>query len=126
MNWLDALARAWERRDPDAAAALFADHATYSTDPFSPPLRGRAAIRAYWAGEVAGQRGVRVRFGEPVVAGDRVAAEWWATLADADGPVTLTGAVLLRFDPDGRCTELREYWRAAPRATTEPQPGWGR
>jgi len=124
--WLKTLAGAWEQRDPDAAAALFTDDATYSTDPHAPPKRGRSAIRAYWAGEIAGQDGVTVRFGTPVVSGNRATAEWWATLHDsADGPATLAGIVVLRFAADGRCSDLREYWMASPWAIAEPQPGWG-
>jgi len=127
VRWLGALGTAWENADPDAAAALFTADATYSTDPYSPPRRGRSAIRDYWAGEVAGQRGVAVRFGTPVVDGDRVVAEWWATLSESeDGPTTLAGIVVLRFDADGRCAELREYWMATPWAIAAPQPGWGR
>lgn len=128
-GWLRALGDAWERRDPEAAAALFTDDATYSTDPFTPPRRGRPAVRAYWAGEVAGQRDVRVRFGEPVVSGDRAVAEWWATLRD-DGAdpagSTLAGIVVLRFAADGRCAALREYWMSSAGTTAGPRPGWGR
>lgn len=125
--WLKSLATAWERRDPDAAAALFTDDATYSVDPHAPPTRGRTAIRAYWVGEVEGQRGIDVRFGAPVVSGDRVAAEWWATLQTSpDGPSTIAGIVMLRFAPDGRCSELREYWMVSPWQVAEPQAGWGR
>jgi ketosteroid isomerase-like protein len=124
--WLKSLADAWERRDPDAAAELFTEDATYSVDPHAPPRRGRTAIRDYWAGEVAGQRGTEVRFGAPIVSGDRAAAEWWATIdGSPDGPVTLAGIVMLRFDPDGRCTQLREYWMASPWQLNQPQPGWG-
>jgi ketosteroid isomerase-like protein len=124
--WLKSLAAAWERRDADAAAALFTHEATYSVDPHAPPKRGRTAIRDYWAAEVAEQHGIQVQFGTPVVAGDRVAVEWWATLEDsADGPTTLAGIVMLRFAPDGRCAVLREYWMASPWAVAEPQPGWG-
>jgi hypothetical protein len=132
-DWLRALGDAWEQRDPDAAAALFTEEATYRTDPHSPPHRGYGAIRAYWAGEVAGQRDVRVRFGRPLVAGDRVAVEWWTTLRDGgwgperdDDAVTVAGTVLLRFAADGRCADLREIWSARFGAAGEPPPGWGR
>lgn len=125
--WLRSLAAAWEHRDPEAAAALFTDDATYTVDPHAPPTRGRTTIRDYWAGEVAGQHGVQVQFGVPVIAGDRAAVEWWATLeGSADGPATLAGVVMLRFAADGRCAELREYWMASPWVIAAPQPGWGR
>ena len=47
--WVTALGRAWEVKDADAAAALFAEDATYQEDSFGEPMRGREAIRAYWA-----------------------------------------------------------------------------
>jgi len=48
-NWLAAYGNAWTRRDPEAAASLYADNATYQVTPFDEPLRGRAAIYEYWA-----------------------------------------------------------------------------
>jgi len=55
-----------------------------------------------------------------------VAVEWWTTMMeDADGgPITLPGCLLLRFAPDGRCEELREYWHLE-HGTHEAHPGWG-
>jgi hypothetical protein len=47
-----------------------------------------------------------VRVGEPVAEGARAAFEWWAT----GGGVTLAGCSIVRFGPDGRCEEHREYW----------------
>ncbi len=47
--WVNTLIRAWENRDAQAAADLFTNNATYQENPFDEPLRGRAAIRAYWA-----------------------------------------------------------------------------
>jgi hypothetical protein len=35
---------------------------------------------------------VRVRLGDPVVDGDRVAAEWWTTMVADGDPVTLAAA----------------------------------
>lgn len=49
-NWLASYRSAWTNRDPEAAASLYADDATYQVTPFDEPLRGRAAIYEYWAG----------------------------------------------------------------------------
>src|SRR5256885_8529816 len=49
-HWLAAYGTAWTSRDPEAAASLYADNATYQVTPFDEPLRGRAAIYEYWAG----------------------------------------------------------------------------
>jgi len=37
---------------------------------------------------------------------------------------TLPGCLLLRFEPDGRCSDLREYWNLEP-GLRKPFPGWG-
>ena len=41
--WLDAYVHAWKTYDPQAISDLFSDDAIYAFDPFSEPLRGRAA-----------------------------------------------------------------------------------
>ena len=84
---------------------------------FASRTEARDEICAYWRRGAGTQKDVRVRMGRPFVDGERAAVEWWATMDDPDdGEVTLPGCLLLRFAPDGRCTELREYWhvRAGP------------
>lgn len=123
--WLDLYATAWERADADAVTELFTHSASYRSHIFRPPHLGRDAIRAYWALVTSTQSDVSVRFGLPLVDGDRVAAEWWTTLRDADdGDVTLPGCLILRFASDGRCEDLREYWHLEP-GIHEPYEGWG-
>ena len=53
-----------------------------------------------------------------------MAVEWWATLRNDGAPLTLAGEFLLRFDDDGLCRELREYWAISERKA-DPPPGWG-
>jgi uncharacterized protein (TIGR02246 family) len=123
-EWIEAYGRAWEEREPDAAAALFTEDAVYRAHPFREPHLGREGIRAYWAQATATQAGVRVRFGEPIVSGERVAVEWWTTMRAEGEEVTIPGCLLLRFALDGRCEELREYWHLEP-SRHEPPAGWG-
>lgn len=124
-EWADRYARAWEERDEDAIAALFTPDAEYRSAPFREPFRGEAEIRAYWRRGAGTQQDVRVRMGRPFMDGDRAAVEWWTTMNDTDdGEVTLPGCLLLRFAPDGRCSELREYWHLEP-GRHEPHDGWG-
>src|SRR5437660_7610952 len=66
-SWLDAYGRAWETRDPEAVIKLFTEDATYQEAPFSEPMRGRAAIREYWAEKVARSQ-EQVSFGYEVLA----------------------------------------------------------
>jgi SnoaL-like domain len=123
-EWIAAYGRAWEAGDADGAAALFTDGAVYRSSPFREPSVGRAGIRAYWTGATSTQLDVTVRFGAPIVSGQKVAVEWWATFLDGDEEVTLPGCLVLRFAPDGRCEELREYWHAEA-GLHEPPDGWG-
>jgi ketosteroid isomerase-like protein len=124
-EWIEDYAEAWRRRDPEAAAGLFAEDAVYRSSPFRPPTVGGAGIRDYWASATATQEDLDLRFGEPVVHGTRVAVEWWATMRDEGEDVTLPGCLVLRFRSDGRCEELREYWHLES-GRVEPPEGWGR
>ncbi len=121
--WLVRYGAAWERRDPDAAAAIFTEDASYRRTPFVEPFVGREAIREYWGRAVSNVEEVRFRFGTPVVEGDRVAAEWWTTLRRDGEERTIAGEFLLRFVGD-QVRELREYVVSEP-GVREPHPSWG-
>jgi len=123
-DWLERYRRAWIERDADAASRLFTEDATYREQPFEAPFVGRGAIRDYWARVTASQTSVELRYGQPVVNGNRLAVEWWANLQTSDGPLTLAGEFLLLFAENGDCCELREYW-ALTQERVEPPPGWG-
>jgi uncharacterized protein (TIGR02246 family) len=110
--WLDSYGRAWMGRDPDAAAALFADHATYQVTPFNEPLRGRAAIHEYWV-EVA-KTEERIVFDYQVIAvtAENGVARWWASflIVPPRLETKLDGIFVVSLDSDGRCQSLREWW----------------
>lgn len=124
QGWVDAYGRAWRERDAEAVVALFTEDAEYRSSPFREPSVGSDAIRAYWERATSTQDDADVRMGAPIVAGDRVVVEWWATMRDDGEEITLPGCLLLRFAPDGRCTALREYWHSEP-GRRGPHPGWG-
>jgi ketosteroid isomerase-like protein len=123
--WLEGYRRAWEEADTPAAVGLFTEDAEYRSHPLQPPHTGHDGVAAYWSGVTADQDGVRVRFGDPIVDGDRVAVEWWTTMRAAGTPISLAGCLLLAFAPDGRCQALRECWNVAERLV-DPPPDWGR
>ena len=112
--WAGRLGRAWEQRDARAAAALFSADVEYSTDPFAPPLRGRAAVRAYWEDELSRHEQVRCAFTVVGLAGETGVAHWHTTLSRPGGGarVALDGVILARFNRQGECASLREWWRA--------------
>jgi ketosteroid isomerase-like protein len=123
-HWIQAYADAWRRKDDRAAADLFAEGAVYREHPLRDPSIGREEISAYWRWAVGTQEQLDLRFGEPIVEGDRAAVEWWATLIDEGTERTLPGILFLRFDAGGRCEELREAWFWLD-GRHEPPPGWG-
>ena len=123
-DWIEAYGDAWRSRDADAAAALFTDDAVYRSHPLQEPHRGTDAIRAYWSGATGRQADLDLRFGTPIVAGERAAVEWWAQMSSDGEEVTLPGILYLRFAPDGRCEELREAWHAEA-GRQDPPAGWG-
>lgn len=123
-SWLEAYRIAWEGADPEAAAALFEEKATYRANIFEEPWTGQDGVRRYWETVTATQEEVRVRMGRPFADGDRVAAEFWTTMRSGGEEITLPGCLLLRFGDDGRCRSLREYWHIQP-GRVDPPSGWG-
>ncbi len=123
-TWLDSYAKAWHEHDADAAAALFSESGIYRSAPFRPAHEGREAIRRYWQEEPMRHEELELLFGSPVLSGRRAAVEWWATMLQEAEPVTGPGCLVLIFDQDGLCQELREYWDEKP-GRTPPPPGWG-
>lgn len=124
-EWAQRYARAWEEADDRAAGALFTEDATYRSDPFREPHRGRDAIRAYWREVTASQSNVVVSVGRPVVAGSRAVVEWWTQMDNDGTPVTLPGALILDFDESGECQALREYFNLELGTRMRPPAGWG-
>jgi uncharacterized protein (TIGR02246 family) len=124
-EWAQRYARAWEEADDEAAGTLFTDDATYRSDPFEEPHRGRDAIRAYWREVTASQSNVAVSVGRPVVAGNRAVVEWWTQMESGGTPVTLPGALILDFDEGGLCRALREYFNLEVGRRMPPPGGWG-
>jgi hypothetical protein len=122
-RWVSELFAAWRTARPDRAAALFTPGAVYRANPFSEPYVGRDAIAAYWEAAVERQERLEVSVGDPIVEGDRVAVEWWVSLAEDGVDSVSTGALFLMFD-GGLCASLREVWMERP-GRRPPYGGWG-
>ena len=113
--WLESYRQAWETRDADAVAALFADDAAYHETPFGRPAEGKDGVRAYWVQATRHQKDVTFAFDILSVGGDTGIARWRAefTRVPSEVRVRLDGVFLLEFDADGRCRCLREWWHKA-------------
>jgi SnoaL-like domain len=122
--WLEGYRRAWEEADPPAVLGLFTEDASYRAHPLNPAHAGHDGIGAYWTRVTADESGIRVRFGDPIVDGVRVAVEWWTTMHEGGSPVTVAGCLLLTFAADGRCQALRECWHETGELL-DPPADWG-
>ena len=119
-NWIQGWLQAWPARDVDGIAAMYADDAVYSSHPFRPLDTAQSYVERAFGEEDL----VQAWFGEPVVSGDRAAVEYWAILG-AEDELTIAGAAFLRFDPDGRVRDHRDYWDQLD-GRREPPEAWGR
>lgn len=113
-TWLGAYERAWEGKDPDAAAALFAADARYFETPYAEPFEGPDGVKAYWSRVTADQRDIDFEYSIVTVEGRSGIATWSARFTTISGgaKVELNGIFLLEFADNRRCVQLREWWHA--------------
>jgi uncharacterized protein (TIGR02246 family) len=111
-DWLAAYGSAWAGRDPEAAASLYADDATYQVTPFDEPLRGRAAIYEYWAGVAKTEERIQFDYEILAVTAERGIARWRASFTRVPPGLEtkLDGIFLIVLDSEGRCRSLHEWW----------------
>ena len=124
-RWLQDYVAAWQSYDQAQIEALFAEDVTYRYHPYDEPVRGRAAVVASWLGEDApagassrdepgtydaGYRAVAVDGAVAVATGSS------RYRARRGGPIEMTydNCFVLRFDPDGRCTDFTEWYMKRP------------
>ena len=117
--WLRRYGAAWEARDGEAAASLFADEAEYCWGPHDPPLTGRDAIRDRWSEATSDQRDVTFRHEILGIDGDRAFVRWQSSFVrrSTRAQVELDGIFVLDFGHDERlCRRLQEWWLARERS----------
>jgi ketosteroid isomerase-like protein len=122
-RWKETWERAWPARDVDAIASLYSEDAVYRALAFREPDRGLAGVRRYLEENFAVEEEIECWFGDPVVAGDRAAVEWWGSWVEDGRPLTLAGTTVLRFDESGRVNDHRDYWNEVERRDP-PYEGW--
>jgi hypothetical protein len=122
-RWAETWTRAWPERDTEAIAALYADSASYRALAFREPDLGLAGVRGYLDRNFAVETEIECSFGEPIVAGDRAAVEWWGSWIEGGTEQTLAGVTVLRFDDAGKVVDHRDYWNEVERRAP-PYPDW--
>jgi nuclear transport factor 2 (NTF2) superfamily protein len=116
--WLSAYQRAWEGRDPAAAALLFTEDCEYYWTPLDPPQRGRAGVAAAWEGAVSRQRDVRFTYEVLAVNINKGIAAWRAEFQrlPEGAAVRIDGVLTADFAEPGQCRIFREWWHSAETA----------
>ena len=64
-----------------------------------------------------------MRFGEPMVSGDRAAVEWLGSWQERGRELTFAGVTVLRFDDHGKVVDHRDYDNNIERREA-PCAGW--
>jgi hypothetical protein len=116
--WLDAYVRAWKTYDPHAIGDLFSENATYAYNPFSEPIRGRAAIVASWLEEPDAPGTYDGQYEPIMIEGDRAVTNGRSLYFEQGGSTLRAewnNIFVLRFDNQGRCSEYREWYMQRPK-----------
>ncbi|HEX8692013.1 MAG TPA: nuclear transport factor 2 family protein [Longimicrobium sp.] len=123
-DWLARYGLAWEGRDPETAALLFAPDALYHWTPFEAPKRGREEIAGAWRSATSRQEGVRFAWEVICATGNRGFAHWRASFrrAGAGHTVRIDGILSAAFGEDGLCTEFHEWWHSDEPPAPRPSP----
>jgi len=111
-DWLDAYGHAWESRNPQAAADLYAEDGIYQVTPFLEPMRGRKAILEYWTNVAQTQQDIHFGYEILAVTPEHGIARWWASfvIVPSGLQTKLDGIFLISLDENSRCHSLREWW----------------
>lgn len=111
QSLLEAWKRAWERRDVDAALALFREDAEMRPDPFAEPVAGENGIRAWWNELMAANVHLELDAERSWVSGRTVLAAWHGarTVRRTADRVRIRGFLVLDLDDEGRIARLRGW-----------------
>jgi uncharacterized protein (TIGR02246 family) len=111
-TWIHRYLRAWNSNDPADIATLFSDDATYRTEPFAAPWRGRDTIVTNWLNRKDEPGQTRFTW-HPLALTPDVAIIQGETVYQQP-PTTYSNLWVIRLDPNGRCSEFTEWWMQHP------------
>src|ERR1039458_6532521 len=125
--FVDGYGQTWESWDLSGFVELFSEDVVYVEHPTDETVVGRHEMERYIRKEQTEQGAASVRMGTPIVQGDQVVAEFWATMSNREGEEegTLMGCFIAQLDQtNGRCTHFRQYWFEVE-GHASPFNGWG-
>jgi hypothetical protein len=115
QSWLDRYLEAWRANERAPIEALFTDDVVYRWRPYEshPAAHGIDEVVDGWLGDAQDEPGTwEARYEAFAVDGDRAVAtgfsRYFAT--DDEPEKTYHNVFLMRFAPDGRCSEFTELY----------------
>lgn len=104
-----AYVEAFEKGDPDAVAALYAEHCTVE-DPVGAPIHsGREAVRAFYTASM--QTGAKLKLEGPIrVVGDYAVFPFSVNLNFEGSAKRIDVIDTFKFDEAGKVVEMRAFW----------------
>jgi ketosteroid isomerase-like protein len=119
--WLDRYVEAWRANEREPIEALFTEDAVYRWRPYGGDergARGREAIVSSWLEDQDDPATWDARYEAFAVDGDRAVATGTSHYAaNADDPERMYHNVfLMRFAPDGRCSDFTELYMLEEKA----------
>jgi SnoaL-like protein len=117
QGWLDRYVGAWMSYQPDDISSLFSEDIAYRYHPYDEPIVGRDAVVASWLGSGDAPGTYDGEYSPVAVDGDTVVATGTSRYRDVPGgPVVRAyeNCFVMRFDDEGRCRELTEYYLRRP------------
>jgi ketosteroid isomerase-like protein len=108
---IDTFGRGWARGQTDVLMSIYAPSAVFIETPFSSPLSGEAAIRAYWQDVPFHQSEITFTAGEIYAAGPWFSTEFKCVFRRRRTGewVDARGAIFCETDGE-KITEMRMYW----------------
>jgi ketosteroid isomerase-like protein len=120
---VDTFGMGWSRGNVDLLMSVYSPDVVFVETPFSPPIKGTDAVRAYWRDVPYHQSDITFTSGEIYAAGPWLATEFkLAYRRRRTGEwVEARGAIFCEIE-NGRVTEMRMYWHRwnGGRETSKP------
>lgn len=113
-SWFNKYGSAWENRDPEQFASLFATEAVYHWDPIDREFRGREEIKAAFESAISTQKDIHFSYEIMSSEENNSIAHWKCELTRTTSgrKVQIDGIMVVKFDDSGLCTIFKEWWHS--------------
>ncbi len=111
-SWLKGLKKAWEEKNPEAAADLMADEFFYFENPFDEPLKTKSEVLKLWQAVPESQKDIQILFDVILVRRDfGLARVWGYYKAVKTGKKTFFDSIVnVTLDRSGKATKFRQWY----------------